>query len=108
MYLGDSRNGPNDRYTLREFKRVSSHEFGHAIGIGDGIGWGYGNTSLGAIYSVMATIWRTPHATRLDLELALAAHAPVFPHFREWPSARYPRVNRDLLERYGVVVGTSW
>jgi len=63
--------------TLQDVRWTAAHEFGHALGIEDG--WGFGvagrgweATELGNATSIMTQ--RNQSATRLDIELALKSH----------------------------------
>lgn len=92
------------RHTLQRARWVAAHEFGHALGVADG--WGFGRatvpgvprddmelaaTQLGNIASMM--IGSSSNVTRLDMELVLRAHRT-----NEWQWWHY---NFDLIERYG-------
>ena len=89
MFQGDHRAllGRESRYTLDEFKSVSAHEFGHALGISD--------TFRLDIVTIMGPHMWSTNATRLDLELALAAHRAG-----RWQSFDD---NRRLIDRYGTI-----
>jgi len=92
LYQGDFRcavHGIAHRYNVREFRRVSAHEFGHALGICD--------TQRRDLRTIMGPrVWFTT-ATRLDLELALRAHET-----ERWQT--FER-NSVLIETYGELWG---
>ena len=63
--------------TIQDVEWTAAHEFGHALGIEDGWGFGragrgHGATDFGDYYSIM--IGRNDTVTRLDIEMALQAH----------------------------------
>jgi len=69
LYQGDFRCtilGAEHRYNLIEFKRVSAHEFGHALGIGDTL-------RMDVVTIMGPLVWITT-ASRLDIELAIKAN----------------------------------
>jgi len=59
--------------TPEEFMLTAAHEFGHALGVSDGFGFGYDDTRYGDIISLMSSVWDSQGATRLDVEMALQA-----------------------------------
>jgi len=80
-------------HSVRTFHSTSGHEFGHALGVGDGVGFGYAwNTTYGNIRSIMTM--RDQPATRLDLEFALRAHN--YNRYQRWSR------NHALIETYGI------
>jgi len=82
------------RNTLDDFMRTAAHEFGHAMGIGDGYDYGYNNrTGWGDIMSIMTRTFETG-ATRLDVELALRAHER-----NSWSRWIY---NNRLINEFGI------
>jgi len=85
--------------TVAEFERTSAHEFGHAIGVLDGIGFGYNNnTTHGDIASLMSSMWYSgiTGATQLDLELAW--HAQTTGRRRAWTH----RSVQNIINTYGI------
>ena len=74
IYKGDSRT--NYTYTTDEFQRVSAHEFGHILGVGD-----LYNKSNKIIkkysykgnYSMMGHQWKASHINNYDLQKVLYA-----------------------------------
>ena len=90
--------GGRDR-TVAEVERTSSHEFGHAIGVLDGIGFGFnGYTQHGDIVSLMSSMWYEglTGATRLDIELAW--HAQTTGRRHAWTH----RNIRPIVDAYGI------
>ena len=85
--------------SVEQVERTAAHEFGHAIGVLDGIGFGYeGNTRHGDIISLMSSMWdpQITGATRLDIELAW--HAQTTGRRRAWTH----RSIRALIDTYGI------
>jgi len=93
LYTGFASGRPR---TVQDVEWTSAHEFGHALGVGDG--WGFGRagrgweeTELGHISSIM--IQRNQTATRLDLELVIWAHHTNT--YQRW-------YNNPLIDIYGI------
>jgi len=78
---------------ILQFPWIAAHEFGHAMGVGDGFGFGHGgDTTHGNVHSIMTT-W--PHgATRLDLELVMRAHRSD--RWQTWDN------NRRFIRAFGI------
>jgi len=86
--------------SVAQVERTSAHEFGHSIGVLDGIGFGYrGNTRHGDIVSLMSSMWYEgiTGATRLDLELAW--HAQTTGRRRAWTH----RTVQPIINTHGII-----
>jgi len=87
LFTSDSRNG--HIATAGEFGLISAHEFGHALGIADGLGF-----SVNPVVSIMNENWWSGRgASRLDLEMALRAQQTDT--WQRWIE------NFDLYQEYG-------
>ena len=94
-------------YSLRLFKKVSAHEFGHALGVADAIGWGYPErdnrpaeyySRHGVVSSRMAN--HMVPKRKLDLDLVLRAHRDN--KWQEFPNEFNDGMNEDLLKVWKV------
>ena len=86
-----------ERYTMEELGWVAAHEFGHALGIEDG--WGFGRegrgleaTELGNYYSIMVGWMHS--VTELDIIFALRAER--YDTWQRWSD------NTWIVETFGI------
>ena len=95
---GDRRKNSVYDLNQEQFKNMAAHEYGHLLGIGDGLGYGSnGVTTKGNVKSLMANQWGVTKATTVDYALMLESYRTQ--SFIKWEGKKNIGIIRKYMDK---------